>query len=135
MNKKRDRRGFTLIELVVIILIVGILAAVAVPILRGRIEQAKWSEGAATAGVVKTAVLAYYANDPIAADALAGSPVSAVEATLGFQAGDLTGRYFTSAQFTITSIDAQGNAVITVSNPGGLIGSAVLGASGWVYTP
>ena len=136
MDKKREkRRGFTLIELMVVILIVGILAAVAVPILRGRIEQAKWSEGAATAGAVKTAIRAYYADDPIAAAALAGSLVSACEATLGFQAGDLTGRYFTSAQFTITSIDGQGNAVITVAAPAGLTGSGVLGAAGWVYTP
>jgi hypothetical protein len=55
--------------------------------------------------------------------------------TLGFSAGDLTGRYFTSANFTITSIDGNGNAVITVSNPTGLTGGAVLGANGWVYTP
>ncbi|MBW7990272.1 MAG: type II secretion system protein [Planctomycetes bacterium] len=135
MNKKRERRGFTLIELMVVILIVGILAAVAVPILRGRIEQAKWSEGAASAGATKTAIRAYYAEDPILCAALAGSTVAACEVTLGFQAGDLTGRYFTSAQFTITSIDGQGNAVITVAAPAGLSGSAVLGAAGWVYTP
>jgi prepilin-type N-terminal cleavage/methylation domain-containing protein len=135
MNKKRERRGFTLIELMVVILIVGILAAVAVPILRGRIEQAKWSEGAASAGAVKTAIRAYYADDPIACAALAGSLVSAVESTLGFTAGDLTGRYFTSANFTITSIDGNGNAVITVAAPAGLTGSGVLGAAGWVYTP
>jgi type IV pilus assembly protein PilA len=135
MSKKRERSGFTLIELMVVILIVGILAAVAVPILRGRIEQAKWSEGAATAGAAKTAIRAYYAEDPIAAAALAGTVLSASEVPLGFQAGDLTGRYFTSAQFTITSVDAQGNAVITVAAPAGLSGTAVLGASGWIYTP
>lgn len=135
MNKKRQRKGFTLIELMVVILIVGILAAVAVPILRGRIEQAKWSEGAATAGAVKTAVRAYYADDPVAAAALAGQLVSAVEGTLGFTSGDLTGRYFTSANFTITSIDGNGNAVINVAAPAGLTGSGVLDASGWTYTP
>ncbi|MDT8300390.1 MAG: type II secretion system protein [Sedimentisphaerales bacterium] len=135
MNKKRERRGFTLIELMVVILIVGILAAVAVPILRGRIEQAKWSEAAATAGAVKTAVRAYYAENPTVAGAWSGQAVSGVATTLGFQAGDLTGRYFTEANFTITSVDANGNAIIAVSAPTGLSGSGTLNATGWVYTP
>jgi prepilin-type N-terminal cleavage/methylation domain-containing protein len=135
MNKQGRRRGFTMVELMVVILCVGILVSITVPIIRGRMEQAKWSEGAGMAGAVKAAVRAYYVNEPAAAAALTGSIVSDVEATLGFKAGDLTGRYFTSAQFTITSIDVKGNAVITVSNPPGLTGSAVLGASGWVYTP
>ncbi len=135
MNKKRERRGFTLIELMVVILIVGILAAVAVPILRGRIEQAKWSEGAATAGAIKTAIRAYYAENPIVAGAWLAQPVAAVAVTLGFQAGDLTGRYFTVANFTITSVDAQGNAIVAVAAPAALTGSAILGPAGWVYTP
>ena len=50
MGKKRERKGFTLIELMVVILIVGILAAVAIPIMRGRIDSAKWSEGKAMMG-------------------------------------------------------------------------------------
>jgi prepilin-type N-terminal cleavage/methylation domain-containing protein len=135
MNKKRERRGFTLIELMVVILIVGILAAVAVPILRGRIDQAKWSEGGATAGAIKTAVRAYYAENPTVAGAWAAQAVSGVSTTLGFTAGDLTGRYFTVANFTITSVDANGNAVIAVAAPAGLTGSGVLGGSGWIYTP
>jgi len=136
MEKYRSQKGFTMVELMVVILIIGILAAVAVPILRGRIEQAKWSEGAATAGAIKTAVRALYAEDPVTVGAWAAQAVTGVETALGFQAGDLTGRYFTSANFTITSVDAQGNAVIAVSNPAGLTGSGVLdSAGGWVYTP
>jgi len=137
MKENRKRRGFTLVELMVVILIVGILSAVAVPILRGKINAAKWSEGAATAGAIRSAVRAAYAEDQATVGAWAGQALDAATmATLGFQTGDLTGTYFAPAQFTITSVDASGNAVITVASPGASCpGSAVLDATGgWVYT-
>ncbi len=135
MEKDRSERGFTLVELMVVIMIVGVLVSLSVPIFRERAEQSKWAEGIATAGTIRIALRAYYAEDPIAAATMAGSTVDTVQGTLGFFAGDLTGRYFQAGNFTITAIDGNGNVTITVTAPAGLTGSGVLNNTGWIYTP
>ena len=86
------RKGFTLIELMVVIFIVGILAAVAVPLMRGRIDAAKWSEGRAIMGTIGTGLRAHVAEQ--------GSTFTAVATLLqlGFAANDLDGTYFTGGE-------------------------------------
>ncbi|MFB0554610.1 MAG: type IV pilin protein [Phycisphaerae bacterium] len=98
MNKKRERRGFTLIELMVVILIVGILAAVAIPLMRGRIDAAKWSEGKAIMGTVATALRAYGAEKGDT-----GNWPNPTQVDLGFVAGDLAGTYFNDGDITWTA--------------------------------
>jgi len=99
----KSKKGFTLIELMVVILIVGILAAVAIPILRGRIDAAKWSEGKAMMGSIATAIRAYHAEK-----GTGGTAPTAIVGTgateLGFLAADLTGTYFTNTQFTMSGV-------------------------------
>ena len=135
MEKDRSERGFTLIELMVVILIVGILAIVAILILRGRIGQAKWSEGAAIASTIRAAVRAYYGEDSVAVAAMVGSTLDRIQGALGLNSGDLTGQYFLASNFTLASVDSNGNATITITAPAGLTGSGVLNNAGWVYTP
>ena len=93
----KSRKGFTLIELMVVIFIVGILAAVAIPIMRGRIDSAKWSEGKAAAGSIRTAARAYIAEKGNSYDFASNDSL----ADLGFAAGDLDGKYFNDNDYSI----------------------------------
>ena len=55
-------KGFTLVELVIVIVIVGILSIVAVPIYRGYTRKAMASEGKALLGTIQTSQKVYYAE-------------------------------------------------------------------------
>ena len=104
------RKGFTLIELMVVIFIVGILAAVAIPIMRGRIDAAKWSEGKAGAGSIRTSARAFCAER---GSGWGGTWANVTLANLGFQNGDLDGKYFSDESYSI-AFTAYDTYVITV---------------------
>ncbi len=63
MQKLRNKEGFTLIELMIVIAIIGILAAIAIPNFISYRKKAY--DGAANANIqdLATAVNAYYATD------------------------------------------------------------------------
>jgi len=116
-----SRKGFTLIELMVVIFIVGILAAVAIPIMRGRIDSAKWSEGRAAAGSIRTAIRAAIAEKGNTYAFNTYVPNGDM-AALGFATGDLDGKYFPETAYTFTITESANAAVqptylITVTSP------------------
>ena len=59
--KKRNKKGFTLIELVVVIAILGILAAILVPVISGFIETANQATDNANARLVYQSVAMWFA--------------------------------------------------------------------------
>ena len=56
------QKGFTLIELMIVVAIVGILAAIAIPAYRDYTNRARVSEGLVLAGGIKTDVVEYYSS-------------------------------------------------------------------------
>lgn len=101
-----SRKGFTLVELMVVILIVAILAAVAIPIMRGRIDAAKWSEGKAMMGTIATALRAYCAGwdgPPEGPYTLTLTDLNGKFDQIGILENDLDGTYFEGADFSILS--------------------------------
>ena len=59
---KRVQQGFTLIELMIVVAIVGILAAIAIPAYSDYIVRSKVSEAMASTGACKTSVSEYIAT-------------------------------------------------------------------------
>ena len=59
---RAPRRGFTIIEVIVIVVILGVLAAVIAPRVIGRVGQAKRSTAEANAAAIATAVEMYRAD-------------------------------------------------------------------------
>ena len=59
-NIIKTRKGFTLVELVIVIVIVGILSVISVPIYRGYVEKAMMTEGKVLIGAIAKAELAYH---------------------------------------------------------------------------
>jgi prepilin-type N-terminal cleavage/methylation domain-containing protein len=107
--------GFTLVEVMIVVVIVAILALVAVPIYKSHLNSSRMSEGVTGVGVIRTALRTYAAGHrglyPTLADA-AGDELSII----GVAPRDLEGRYFSVQNYLVNS------------NPAGYTVRATLGS-------
>jgi len=101
---KKLQQGFTLIELMIVVAIIGILAAIAVPAYQDYTLRSRVSEGASLAAATRTAVDVTFAE---------GTPLVSIPTTMSSMglsnAGSYTGKYVSSI-----SLDTDGRVVITL---------------------
>jgi len=114
------QKGFTLIELMIVVAIIGILAAIAIPAYQDYTIRSQVTEGLNLAGSLKAEVAEYYAQNGSWPTAVAGGV-----GTLGHQATEIpSGKYVSSVDIT----GGPGTLVITYSNTGGFQANANLNA-------
>ena len=82
MKNNRNQQGFTLIELMIVVAIIGILAAVALPAYQDYTTRSKVSEGIGLASAAKSAVSEYRVSQ---ADWPTNTGEAGLEATISSQ--------------------------------------------------
>ena len=61
-HARKTQQGFTLIELMIVVAIIGILAAIAIPAYQDYTKRTHVSEGLSLAGSAKTAIAEFYSS-------------------------------------------------------------------------
>ena len=106
---KAMQKGFTLIELMIVVAIIGILAAIAIPAYQDYTIRSQVTEGLNLAGAIKAAVAEDFANEGV-------WPTNLVDAGVVDASGAATpptGKYVSGVIVT------NGTITITYSNTGG----------------
>ena len=94
---KNLQKGFTLIELMIVVAIIAILAAIAIPAYQNYLIRAQVSEGAVLTDGAKTALAEYYGNH-------GNFPTTAASAGLPTNASSISGKYVTGVSIATSGI-------------------------------
>lgn len=131
----KRKRGFTLLELIVVIIIIGILATLGFTQFQSMIEKARGSEARAVLGDIRKSATAYR----LQYNTLAGPPAwSNAAAGIGAATGDIPSACAASHYFSYTTVAADPTITITATRcaagTGKSPGSATYGGQTLVLT-
>ena len=126
----RSKKGFTLIELMIVVAIIGILAAIAIPMYNANVNRAKMQEATDTLGALKDEVCNYTSD--VGAFPPAPLDEAGILSTLGVACPQSTGPA-TGRKWLYSTVVSGGNYFcVATAGAAGDIGSVLATNQVWV---
>ena len=129
-----DQRGFTLIEVLVVVLIIGVLAAIAIPSFLSQKTKADDAQAKSVVRTAETAMEAYATGNSGSYSGVTPSALQSVEATLSIVSNStdayLSAASGTQSTYTIVATSPSDNDLFSIVKNGNVVTRSCSGTGG-----